>query len=156
MHHQLLGVSIMMLFAQLGSAQSPPAAEEASIRTQLSAYAQVRQGGDGHAQAAFYTDDADAWFSGTREMAKGQAEIARDLNVSSGSRPFRLDVEAIGFLGPDVALVDARYFSVSAEPSGHVFYVMVKRDGVWKIRAARIASFSSAPRLESPGAEPVR
>ncbi|HWL38838.1 MAG TPA: DUF4440 domain-containing protein [Gemmatimonadaceae bacterium] len=142
MHHQFLGVSIMTLFAQLGSAQSSPAAEEASIRTQLSAYAQARQGGDGHAQAAFYTDDADAWFSGTREMAKGQAEIGRDLNVASGSRPFRLEVEAIGFLGPDVALVDARYFSVSAEPNGHAFYVMVKRSGKWKIRAARIATFA--------------
>jgi uncharacterized protein (TIGR02246 family) len=147
MRHQLLGVSIVLLFPHLASAQTFPAAEEASIRAQLSAYAQARRGGDGHAQAAFYTDDADAWFSGTRRMAKGRAEIERDLDVPlSSRRPFRLEIESIGFLGPDVALVDAHYFSVAAEPNGHVLYVMMRRNGQWKIRAARIATFSPTTR----------
>ena len=76
-------------------------------------------------------------------MARGKSEIAKDLHIPTGpGRPFRLDIETVRFLAPDIALVDGQYFSTSAEPGGHVFYVMVKQSSSWKIRAATNSSLS--------------
>jgi ketosteroid isomerase-like protein len=147
MKRLLLGSILSAGVVSTAFAQSPQSVDETQIRERLSAYAEARQGGDGETQAAFYSDDADAWFSVTRKMANGKAEIAKDLHVPTGpGRPFRLDIETVRFVAPDIAAVDGQYFSTSAEPGGHVFYLMVKQKSSWKIRAARITRYPTTPR----------
>ena len=77
-------------------AQTPD--DEAAIRARLTAYGEARRGGDGHAQAQFYTVDADSWLSGTRRMTKGRAEIEREIGLpSDADRQFRIEVEGCQF-----------------------------------------------------------
>lgn len=143
----LLGLALTAGLVSTASAQPPQSIDETRIRERLSAYAEARQGGDGETQASFYSDDADAWFSVTRKMARGKAEIANELHIAAGpGRPFRLDIDTVRFLSADVALVDGQYFSTSTEPGGHVFYVMVKQRDTWNIRAARITRYPTTSR----------
>ena len=128
-------------------AQSAGSRDEASIKAQLTAYAEASQRGDGHARALFYTEDAEVWLSTTRTLSRGRAAIGKELDrPPDPNRRFRLEIENISFLSADVALVDAQYYDSSPEPTGHAFYVMVKRDAKWLIRATRTARFVPAPR----------
>ena len=127
-------------------AQSADSLEEASIKAQLTAYAEASQRGDGHARALFYTEDAEVWLSTTRTLSQGRAAIGKELDrPPDPNRRFRLEIENISFLSADVALVDAHYYGSSPEPTGHAFYVMVKQDTKWLIRAVRTARFVPAP-----------
>jgi uncharacterized protein (TIGR02246 family) len=131
--------------AGIASGQGLRPRDEAGIRDQLAAYAQARQRGDGHAQALFYSEDADTWLSTTKKLSSGRPAIEQELNLPPDpNRRFRLEIESLSFVSDDVALVDTQYFGTSSEPNGHAFYVMVERDGKWLIRASRIARF--APR----------
>jgi hypothetical protein len=47
---------------------------------------------------------------------------------------------------PEVAFVDAQYYSSSVEPDGHAFYVTVKRGDNWLIRVTRTARFVPSSR----------
>jgi ketosteroid isomerase-like protein len=114
--------------------------DEAAIRSQIAAYAAARQTGNGGAQAEFYTEDADEWPSAAREMVQGRAAVAKALNFAPKQglvvafKPIK-----IAFVKEDVALVDSLYGS--PQPVGHAFYVMLKQDGKWLIRSARITRF---------------
>jgi ketosteroid isomerase-like protein len=126
-------------------AQSAGSRDEASIKSQLTAYAEASQRGDGHARALFYTEDAEVWLSTTRTLSRGRAAIGKELDrPPDPSRRFRLEIENISFLSAEVALVDAQYYGSSLEPTVHAFYVMVKQDAKWLIRAARTARFVAA------------
>jgi TonB family protein len=117
-------------------------ADEGAIRRQLAAYANARVRGDGKTQASFYSEDADEWRSVDRRTLKGRAEIAEDPErTPNPSRTFRLDIENIGFIKPDVALIDVEYFGSGSSPDGHASYVMTKHGGQWLIRAARISRY---------------
>jgi ketosteroid isomerase-like protein len=117
--------------------------EEVLIKAQLTAYAAARQRGDGREQSLFYTEDAETWLSLTRRLSRGRAEIAKELNVPADpNRRLRFEFENVSFLSPTVAFVDLQYYGLSPEPSGHAFYVMVKRDGRWLIREGRIMRFA--------------
>jgi hypothetical protein len=61
--------------------------DETTIRRQIAAYAEARRLGDGAAQAAFYTEDADTWLSTTRKTSRGRMEIAAELQLP----PNRID-----------------------------------------------------------------
>jgi uncharacterized protein (TIGR02246 family) len=128
-------------------AQSTDSRDEGLIKAQLTAYAEASQRGDGHARALFYTEDAEVWLSTTRTVSRGRAAIGKELDrPADPNRRFHLDIENISFLSADVALVDAQYYGSSPEPTGHAFYVMVKRDAKWLIRATRTARFVPTPR----------
>jgi hypothetical protein len=87
------------------------------------------------------------WLSTTRTLSRGRAAIGKELDRSPDpNRRFRLEIENISFLSADVAFVDAQYYDSSSEPIGHAFYVMVKQDTKWLIRATRTARFVPAPR----------
>jgi uncharacterized protein (TIGR02246 family) len=137
-------LSIVIGLALLSAAESPAetsrSADEAAIKAQLYGYAAARTVGEGHAQALFYTEDGDEWGSAAREMTKGRAAIEKTLtSPPNPNRVFKVEPINYSFLGDDVALVDATYGGV--EPAGHALYVMVKRDGKWLIRSARIMRF---------------
>ncbi len=75
-------------------------------------------------------------------MSRGRAAIEKELDLPSDpNRRFRLEVENVSFLNPEVAFIDAQYYSSSVEPDGHAFYVMFKRGGRWLIRETRTARF---------------
>jgi ketosteroid isomerase-like protein len=99
-------VALCMAGTLSGQAQSAGSRDEASIKAQLTAYAEASQWGDGHARALFCTEDAEVWLSTTRALSRGRAAL---------------------------------------EPIGHAFYVMLKQDTKWLIRATRTARFMPAP-----------
>jgi hypothetical protein len=145
MNRAALTITFGLIAVGLLRAENPHAAEEAALRSQLTAYAAARQIGDGPAQALFYAEDADEWGSGAKEMSKGRAEIAKTLTATPDpNRRFRIEPVNYGFPGKDVALVDALYYGNAPEPYGHALYVMVKREGKWLIRSARMTRFPPA------------
>ena len=133
-------IGLVLIGSVCMPAETSRAADEAAIKAQLYGYAAARTQGEGHAQALFYTEDGDEWGSAAREMTKGRAAIEKTLNSPPNpNRVFKVEPIHYSFLGDDVALVDATYGG--AEPAGHALYVMVKRDGKWLIRSARIMRF---------------
>jgi len=73
--------------------------------------------------------------------------IEKELGLPSDpTLRFRLEVENISFLNPELAFIDAQYYSSSVDPNGHAFYVMVKRGGKWLIRETRTARFVPSSR----------
>ena len=66
-------------------AQSAGSRDEASIKAQLTAYAEASQRGDGHVRALFYTEDAEVWLSTTRLTARW-SERERDKVPASNSQ----------------------------------------------------------------------
>ncbi len=142
-----LTVALCMAGVLSDQARSAGSQDEASIKAQLTAYAEASQRGDGHARALFYTEDAEVWLSTTRTLSRGRAAIGKELDrPPDPNRRFRLEIENISFLSADVALIDAQYYDSSPEPLGHAFYVMIKQGTKWLIRATRTARFELAPR----------
>lgn len=140
MNRLSLLIPAVLMTAVATLAETPRSADEAAIKAQLYGYAAARTQGEGHAQALFYTEDGDEWGSAAREMTKGRAAIEKTLNQAPNpNRVFRVEPINYSFLGDDVALVDATYGG--ADPAGHALYVMVKRDGKWLIRSARIMRY---------------
>jgi hypothetical protein len=135
------GLALMSAVCML--AEGSRSVDEGAIKAQLYGYAAARTQGEGHAQALFYTEDGDEWGSAAREMTKGRAAIEKTLtSPPNPNRIFRVEPINYSFLADDIALVDATYGGV--EPAGHALYVMVKRDGKWLIRSARIMRFPPA------------
>jgi uncharacterized protein (TIGR02246 family) len=141
MNRLSLLIPAVLMTAVATLAETPRSADEAAIKAQLYGYAAARTQGEGHAQALFYTEDGDEWGSAAREMTKkGREAIEKTLNQAPNpNRVFRVEPINYSFLGDDVALVDATYGG--ADPAGHALYVMVKRDGKWLIRSARIMRY---------------
>jgi hypothetical protein len=145
MHRHSILIAFALVAAGSVFAETTHSADEAAIKAQLSGYAAARTQGDGHTQALFYAEDADEWGSAAREMTKGRAALEKTLNLPPDpKRLMRLEPLNISFLGKDVALVDATYGGTTGDPIGHALYVMVKRDGKWLIRSARINRFPPA------------
>jgi len=140
-------VAFVLTFTFGAQAQSLGSRNETAIKTRLAAYSEARQRGDGPAQATFYTEDAEIWRSTTRKLSRGRAAIEKELDLPfDPNRRFRLEVENVSFLNPEVAFVDAQYYSSSVEPDGHAFYVTVKRGDNWLIRVTRTARFVPSSR----------
>lgn len=133
-----LALSLVFPLAAFTAAELPKDID--AIRSQITGYAAARQTGNGASQAEFYAEDADEWPSQAREMVQGRAAIAKALHYTpKQGAVVKFEPIKIAFIKDDVALVDSLYGS--PEPAGHAFYVMVKRDGKWLIRSARITRF---------------
>jgi hypothetical protein len=139
-HLRLLPASLVLGLVTQASAAALGSGDEQAIRKQLDGYAAARTQGSGEKQASFYAEDADEWELFARTRAIGRTAIAKllDLPPEAGRR-FRLEIINIIPLGADSALVDAHWFRETSErPKGRVHYIMVKKDSVWMIQAARI------------------
>jgi len=134
---------MVLLTSGCAYALTSRSADEAAIKAQLAGYAEAHRNGDGLTQALFYAEDADQWGGLAREMTKGRAGIARILSQPPDpNRVFRLEMVSVSFLGANVGLADAFFYSsTSPAPTGHALYVMVKRQGRWLIRSARVTRF---------------
>ena len=87
-------------------AQSVSSQDKTAITAQVAAYSEARQRGDGRTQAMFHTEDAEIWLSTTRKVSRGRAAIEKELDLPADpSRRFRLEVENISFLNPEVAFI---------------------------------------------------
>ncbi len=136
---------LIILMACWAFTQTSRAAEELAVRQRIAGYAEARRTGNGRAQAAFFTEDADEWGL-ARQMRKGRAQLEEGLSVPvEQSRQFKLDVTNVSFLRPDIAMVDGLYYGRSIEPAGHAFYLLVKQKGHWLIRSSRITRFPAQP-----------
>jgi uncharacterized protein (TIGR02246 family) len=125
---------LFAITARSGFSQTLMPADESSIRQRIASYAKAMSAADGSAMAQFYTEDADIWDSAGQKMVKGRVEIAREYDQLMRAER-QITVDTISFIGPDIALLDAQYYSRSR---AHVSYVMVKRDEQWFIRSSRI------------------
>ena len=134
--------ALLVTGAGLLAAEGVPSKDEAAIRSQLAGYFKAREAGPGHAQALFYTEDADEWGSGAMEMTVGRAALEKTLDQKPDpNRHLTMDPMHFTFIGKDVALVDAIYGTAANPRFGHAMYIMVKHDGKWLIRSARITRF---------------
>ncbi len=134
-----LMVLLALCCAVSAEAQTP---DETAIRQQLAGYAAARERGDGAAQAAFYTDDADELRTRTRKMIAGRAAIERDLALApNAARKFTFRVESVRFITPDVALAETEFFGSASTPNGHASYLFARRGGRWLIEAGRITGY---------------
>ena len=98
---------------------------------------------DAAAQAALYTDDSDFYASNGTVSVVGSEKIESLLElVHRGplkNASLKQEVTKISFLSPEVALVTVSLTMKRPEKDGGTYRnrglrVMVKRDGVWKIR----------------------
>ena len=140
------GIANASMLISCASVAEPPARlssakhgsqEEGRIRQTLGAYAVARQRGDGPAQVAYYTEDAEFWHPRSGDpLYRGRVRI--ESLLAGEPAPLRLELVNMSFAAPDVALVDAHFFGTDPTPDGVAYYVMVKRRDEWLIRAVRI------------------
>jgi hypothetical protein len=145
--HRVVITCLLVVSSTLAvNAQSSRTADEAAIRAHLQGYAAARTAGIGHEQALFFTEDGDEWGSAAMEPSKGRAALEKVLDAKPDpNRRFNLKVLDITWATADAVLVDAAYSGASGVPGGHGAYLMVKRDGKWLIRSARIARYPAPP-----------
>jgi uncharacterized protein (TIGR02246 family) len=91
-------------------AAAPSRADETAVRDLVSRYNAARDRQDAAALASLLTENADQLVS-SGEWRKGRTALVRGMQQSSAANPGgrTITVDAVRFLGPDVALLDARY-----------------------------------------------
>ncbi|MFL6465902.1 MAG: SgcJ/EcaC family oxidoreductase [Bryobacteraceae bacterium] len=117
-------------------------ADETAIRDLIQKYMDARNNKDAEKTRSLFTEDADQLVS-TGEWRKGIDAVVRGAMASSQKEAAKssIQVEAIRFLDPGIALVDGRYETVSAATGASRKMwatLVVKRVGQdWRIAAIR-------------------
>lgn len=136
--------SILAFAGGLAPAQAPAPAtgDEAAARAVVRKYVDAREARDPKAIEALFTADADqlvsdgTWRKGREALVRGMLESSRR---TGGRRT--IDVEAVRFLAPDVAVVDGRYRQAGlADGTSREMWttITLKRDADgWRIAAIR-------------------
>src|SRR3954464_12125072 len=119
--------------AQVGSGTS---GDEKAVREMVKRYADARDVSDPKAIGALFGDDADQLVS-TGEWRRGREELVKGMLASSARETGKrtLAVETIRFVGPDVAIADARY-EIGDRKMWSTF-IMKRVSGGWRIDAIR-------------------
>ena len=136
----MLVLALCALAAPALSAQAPAAGagEEAAVRALIERYVSARDARDGAALAELFTADADQytttgdWRRGRARMLPGMAESSRQNPGSRG-----IEVQAVRFLTPDVALADGTYRIVGSDLPRWTTIVLTRDAGTWRIAAIR-------------------
>jgi len=116
--------------------------DDAAIRALVAKYVAARDQTDAPGVAALFTADADQLVS-TGEWRKGREEVVRGTMASSqastGKRTIAL--EAIRFIGGDVALADGRYeiAATANQPARKMWTTLLvtRTSQGWRIAAIR-------------------
>jgi uncharacterized protein (TIGR02246 family) len=132
----------LSLFLLTVSLFAQSSADQEAIRDVVRKYVDARDQKDPKAIEALFTNDADQLVS-TGEWRKGRPEVVRGTMASSqresGKRT--IQVEAIRFIGTDVALADGRYeISGAAGGASRKMWttLLLKRESKgWRIAAIR-------------------
>lgn len=126
-----------LLCTQLLAAQvAGRSGDEAAVREMVQRYADARGVSDPKTIGALFTEDADQLVS-TGEWRRGRDAMVRGMLASSARETGKrtLAVEAIRFLGGDVAIADARY-EIGDRKMWSTF-IMRRGAGGWRIDAIR-------------------
>ena len=116
--------------------------DDGAVRALVGRYNAARLQEDPAAIRALFTDDADQLVS-SGEWRRGREPLVEGMLRSSRTNPGTrtLTVETVRFLGPDVALADARYEIAPAGGSGarHMWstFVAVRTAEGWRLSAIR-------------------
>jgi uncharacterized protein (TIGR02246 family) len=113
-----------------------PSADDAAEPHNLKRYSDARDLSDPKAIGALFTDDADQLVS-NGEWRKGKDALVKGMLASSARETGKrtLTVEAVRFVGKDVAIADARY-EIGDRKMWSTF-VMKRASGGWRIEAIR-------------------
>ena len=112
------------------------------MRDLVSRYNSARDRQDAAALAPLFTEDADQLVS-SGEWRRGRAALVRGMLESSRTSPGdrTITIDTVRFLGPNVALADARYEIAGqggAEPRRMwSAFVIVRTPQGWRIAAIR-------------------
>lgn len=144
MHRALSSLlAIGMILAGITYAQSTSDhAEETAIRELVQKYMEARNSRNVDAIRSVFTADADQLVS-TGEWRKGIDAVVQGSMASSQKETGKssITIEAIRFLGPDLALVDGRYETAAAVTgvSRKMWTTLVvkRADSGWRIAAIR-------------------
>jgi len=111
MRRLLLTVSVVLAISAAPAGQDAPrTADEAAVRHLVARYVAARELRDPKAVEALFTADADQYTT-SGEWRRGQAAIVSGTARSSAQNPGvrRIQVEAVRFVGADVAIADGPY-----------------------------------------------
>lgn len=144
MHRALSSLlAIGMILAGVTYAQSTSEhVEETAIRELVQKYVEARNSRNADATRSVFTADADQLVS-TGEWRKGIDAVVQGSMASSQKEMGKssINIEAIRFLGPDLALVDGRYETAAAATGVsrkmRTTLVMRRMDLGWRIAAIR-------------------
>jgi len=144
-------LAALLFCTQLLAAQlAPGRGDEAAVREMVKRYADARDVSDPKAIGTLFTDDADQLVS-TGEWRRGREALVRGMLSSSARETGKrvLAVEAVHFLGTDVAIADARY--EIGERKMWSTFIMKRGSGGWRIQAIRnmLPTSQSAPRPDT-------
>src|SRR4051794_35828133 len=129
-------LALCLLCTQLFAAQAGRPSDESAVRDMVKRYADARDVKDSKEIGALFTDDADQLVS-TGEWRRGRDALVRGMLASSARETGKrtLAVEAVRFLGADVAIADARY-EIGDRKMWSTF-IMKRASGGWRIEAIR-------------------
>jgi uncharacterized protein (TIGR02246 family) len=128
-------------------AQAPAAAaDEKAVKALIQKYVDARDARDPKTIEDLFTSDADQyttageWRRGRPQVVEGTAESTKQ---NPGDRS--IDVKAIRFVTPDVAIADG-YYNIKGSPVQRWTTILLKREsGVWRISAIRNMVPTGAP-----------
>ena len=133
----------MVVIAPVPSAlgQERPA-DERAIRETVEAIPTALNARDWEAAAAPFAEDGDVLVPGS-PLASGRAAIAafweQGWSDAPDDRRITVTIQAIRFLGPDVAIVElTAEFSVGEPARDRATYVIVRTGDAWQVAALRV------------------
>jgi len=134
-------VCVMVALAAGSQAPASRSKDDAAVREAVKNYVAARERGDAAAIAALFTSDADQLVS-SGEWRRGRDEVVKGTLASSqrtgGKRT--IEVEAVRFPTPDVAIADGRYEitgGTGADRRMWSTFVMTRAKDGWHIAAIR-------------------
>ncbi len=143
--HKTTALSSLVALVACGTALAQGGArpaDETAIKAVIQAFIDTREANDAAGLAALLTADADQrqtsgnLRSGREAVVNGSLDTTR----STGGRRV-IAVEAVRFLGDDVAIADGRYDSLGRSDGGDqrmlTSIVLRREGGAWKIAAIR-------------------
>ena len=124
------------------SNQARATLDEKAIRVQITTAEAAINKRDFAALGALYTPDADA-IIGSAPTSTDPNAIRRDLAAAwakfPANRRITITIDAIRFVTSDVAIVNTTALFTEGEPlEDRGTWVMVRRDGAWRIAAVRV------------------
>jgi uncharacterized protein (TIGR02246 family) len=141
--YALAALGLVLSLATGGSAMAQAGQSEAdAVRAVVARYVDAREGRDPTRLAALFAEDADQLVSSGEWRRGREAVVSGGLASSARSAGARtIEVETVRFATADVAIADGRYEIAAAAgaPARRMWttFVMVKRDGAWRISAIR-------------------
>jgi uncharacterized protein (TIGR02246 family) len=139
---KLAALLICVATAGAVSAQGDRSADEAAVRAVIQAFLDTREKNDAAGLAALLTADVDQRQTSGNMRSGRDAVVAGSLATqqSTGGRR-TITVDALRFVGPDVAIADGRYDSLGRADGTDqrmlTSMVLRREGGGWKIAAIR-------------------